>query len=254
MLTPGPGSYDPDNRNTNKSAPLYSFGFKGLKEAPYNNPGPGAYEVINEGNSIKSRPASKLSFIYLKTIFVKKIKRIGSAKRDQLYKNNETPGPGSYNFLKDDLSGAPKIRFGSSTRDKLMEGVLKSGPGPGAYDVRGHFDNNLLNGTTIIPRRNDVSMNARAQTPGPGTYNPEKIQVKIPPAFRIGSANRTKFEGLETFPGPGQYDPRFMNRPSSASHRIGTGQRSNFAQGNNNPGPGNYETFSQIKGPKVAYF
>lgn len=132
-----------------------------------------------------------------------------------------------------------------------MEGTFKGGPGPGAYTVRGHFDSNSLNGTTIIPRRPDVSMNARAQTPGPGTYNPEKAQSKMPPAYRIGSANRSKFEGFETFPGPGQYDPRSINRPSSATHKIGSSHRSNFAQGNNNPGPGNYEAFSQLKGPKV---
>lgn len=58
-MSPGPGSYDPDNKNSNRAAPLYSFGFKGMKEMPYNNPGPGAYEVLNETNNIKSRPTSK---------------------------------------------------------------------------------------------------------------------------------------------------------------------------------------------------
>ena len=109
----------------------------------------------------------------------------------------------------------------------------------------------MLNGTTIIPRRADLSLNSRAQTPGPGTYNPDKQQVKMPPAYRIGSANRAKFEGLETFPGPGQYEPRTVNRPSSATHKIGTGQRSNFTAAGNTPGPGNYESVSQLKGPKV---
>ena len=113
------------------------------------------------------------------------------------------------------------------------------------------LENNILNGTTIIPRRNDMSMNSRAQTPGPGTYNPEKLQTKMPPAYRIGSANRSRFEGLETFPGPGQYEPKTMNRPSSAQYRIGTGQRSNFTQSINTPGPGNYESNSQLKGPKA---
>ena len=71
----------------------------------------------------------------------------------------------------------------------------------------------MLNGTTIIPRRADLS--------------------------------------LETFPGPGQYEPRTVNRPSSATHKIGTGQRSNFTAAGNTPGPGNYESVSQLKGPKV---
>ena len=148
----------------------------------------------------------------------------------------------------------PKIRFGSGLRDKNLEGVNRNGPGPGSYNIKSMLENNILNGTTIIPRRNDSSLNARAQTPGPGTYNPEKLQSRVPPAYRIGSANRSKFEGLETFPGPGHYEPKTINRPSSATHKIGTGQRSNFTATNSTPGPGNYESFSQLKGPKVMRF
>ncbi len=58
-MTPGPGSYDPERSNSGKAPPQYSFGFKGLKDVPYNNPGPGAYEVLNETNNIKTRPSSK---------------------------------------------------------------------------------------------------------------------------------------------------------------------------------------------------
>lgn len=78
-------------------------------------------------------------------------------------------------------------------------GGSKVSPGPGAYSIKGHIESSMGNGITMISRKNDLTLTSRAQTPGPGTYNPEKQQYKVPPAYRIGSASRSKFEGTEVF-------------------------------------------------------
>ena len=52
----------------------------------------------------------------------------------------------------------------------------------------------------MISRTKDLTMNGRAQTPGPGAYDPDKKQEKVPPAYRIGSAPRSRMSGSEVNP------------------------------------------------------
>ena len=53
------------------------------------------------------------------------------------------------------------------------------------------------NGITMISRTKDLTLTGRAQTPGPGAYEPDKKQENIPPAYRIGSAPRSRMTGSE---------------------------------------------------------
>jgi hypothetical protein len=197
-------------------------------------PGPGAYE---QDTKIMNQTSPGF--------------RVGTAKRDGLYRTSETPGPGMYGvrpgsaFNKD---SGPKYGFGTANRDEL-NAMSKTLPGPGTYENKGIFES-PTKGTTLVPRRPDSAMFTAGRAPGPGAYNPTLSDKKGAPAYRIGSASRDTRERAGP-PGPGSYDPQGVRAKQNV--KIGTSVREPMNRSGNTPGPGTYDYSQKVgEGPKYV--
>lgn len=238
-FAPGPGAYDPaTQKGYDRNAPSYTFGSKtGVANDKTRVPGPGSYEQTSKIQNIAS-PGY----------------RIGSAKRDGLYKDSTTPGPGSYGtrptsaFNKE---SGPKYGFGTANRDELA-GMSRTLPGPGAYEHKGMFESPVKGGgASIVPRRPDSAIFSAGRTPGPGAYTVNtNLKTTTSPAYRMGSASRDTKERAGA-PGPGNYDPRAVQGKGGV--RIGTSVRSPLNRNSGTPGPGSYEYKLKVgEGPKYV--
>lgn len=140
--------------------------------------------------------------------------RIGTSRRDDLYHNGETPGPGTYSRPQSAYGkeSGPKFPFGTQSRDGFGN-MSKTLPGPGAYNIGFQWDK-TGKGTTILPRRPDSAHMALTKVPGPGEYQPSlDSSRKRPPSCKIGTASRDPMSAMSrTLPGPGNYNPE---RPRS---------------------------------------
>jgi hypothetical protein len=122
----------------------------------------------------------------------------------------EKPGPGDYDkpaFT--EKSDAPKIRFGSSTREKdylSLKGKLHQ-PGPGNYEAKiviGHKSGCPV--YSMPGRRADHRPKTGKDAPDAGLYNPKHTfnsMIKHNPEFSVGRSKRDGELGLYTeSPGP----------------------------------------------------
>ena len=123
------------------------------------------------------------------------------------------PGPGAYDLRHDHEGKPPKTStFGAGLRKPLSQD--NAVPGPGAYEIK-HFvekrESKSEDGQRHLAAHSKKSLkdrmnNAKLVFPGPGTYNPQKLNTKV--AFSM--ANRTYSLAKEdpaAVPGPGAYDP-----------------------------------------------
>jgi len=266
--TPGPGTYNSPGK-ISTAAPQHGFGVKSPERLQSANPGPGAYDANAIKGHERNQPSysfgSKTNAINDKTkvpgpgAYEQDSKimsqtspgfRVGTAKRDGLYRNSETPGPGMYGvrptsaFNRD---SGPKYAFGTAGRDEL-NAMSRTLPGPGAYDNKGIFES-PSKGATIGSRRPDSAMFTSGRYPGPGAYTPSLSDKKGSPAFRIGSASRDTRERAGA-PGPGAYEPQ--NLRGKQNVRIGTSVRDPLNRSGNTPGPGSYDYSQKVGagGPK----
>ena len=143
---PGPSDYSP--RIQDKTV-KYTFRKQKDIDQPNINPGPGAYSP--KYTAIKSP-----------------ITLIGKAKRSQS-NFNMSPGPAHYNIA----TSAPLNAFVFSKARKENSPINKY-PGPADYSPKLE---NSEKSAIIIPRR---PATAKHYTPGPGTYNNEKIIASSP--------------------------------------------------------------------------
>jgi len=181
--------------------------------------------------------------------------RIGTAKRDDIYRLATSPGPGAYTtrpVSAFESSNAPKFRFGTEPRDRdpLME-YTKTCPGPGAYSFFCEIEAQALErGQTIVPRRSDASRRSLEENPGPGSYTPILTDRPRATAVRIGTAERSHSAERVKTPGPCDYDTDTMWRKPRMSAVIGTSKRT-FTENTPTPGPGAYDIPLKIlTGPK----
>lgn len=176
---------------------------------------------------------------------------MGTSKRDDLYKVDNIPGPGTYNTRPTTSSG-PKFGFGTSKRDDdPLQKLSKTLPGPGAYSLKSEFEK-PGHGTTLVGKRPDTSYLSASRIPGPGAYDPKPINKQNPPAYRMGTAPRDSIskESLSK-PGPGNYDPKLIT--SKGGIRFGSSTRKPLNDPNASPGPGSYNIPSKmIEGPKCV--
>ena len=133
------------------------------------------------------------------------------------------PGPGTYDLRHDyelkastnPATGAPVAKttsFGAGTRDFLSK--ENSVPGPGAYEIK-HFvekrESKSEDGHRHLSAHSKKSLkdrmnNAKLVFPGPGTYNPQKLNTRV--AFSMGNRTSSLMKGESAaVPGPGAYDP-----------------------------------------------
>lgn len=89
------------------------------------------------------------------------------------------------------------------------------------------------------------------ETPGPGTYSPERApppSQQRPPSFSMGA--RTKYRVVDPVPAPNSYTlpsllgPRIPSKPSSPSFSISRQyKRGSYSEDlSRTPGPGHYKT------------
>lgn len=230
-FTPGPGTYNAGSlRGYDQKPPSYSFRIKSAHPDDKTKvPGPGTYDQT-------SKVANQAAPAY----------KIGSSKRDDIYRSGSTPGPGTYTTRPNSAYGqGPKYGFGSSERDSI-DGMNRTAPGPGAYNYKGGFEEGGK-GTSLVPRRPESALFA-AKSPGPGAYNPSLSMKTAPPAYRIGSAVRDSKDRSST-PGPGNYNPHAVS--GNQNIKIGTSTRTGLYGNKSTPGPGTYNYGTKVgEGPK----
>lgn len=101
--------------------------------------------------------------------------------------------------------------IGKSERGSVN--LFKNNPGPGQYNLR-----NFKNETPKYSISGSRVQQNRAQSPGPGTYNPDKNAVKKrPQSAKIGNSKRCQIQ-KSLNPGPGEYEIR--SRPETASNKF----------------------------------
>ena len=196
----GPGAYDPNLSNKNRSA-AWGFGTQAKGKLVKNdNPSPGTYDLgttIGKGKAYGMRIKTKQSVhfktpgpgTYEPTIDTASVKRkapqigIGTSERGSLYGKKSTPGPGSYAHNKEHAKNPPKFSFGNDKRSKFNKGWV---PGPGTYESKTEFERatEKMKGTTMISRR-PQSANPTGNRPGPGAYQ-ENVALTRPSTAKYG--------------------------------------------------------------------
>ena len=260
---PGPGNYDYNADILHEKNPKFSFG-KEIRRVikRYKTPGPGQYEYKNyigkEGPKITI--SGKLDSNYfigdrkyvpgpgqynttdINSYRLKNpIYRIGTAKRNALYKSQEYPGPGQYasnKYINNVRKKNPSWKIGTEKRPELNHSD-RSIPGVGNYNI----SKGLGEGPkfSILGRYNKIKI--INNNPGPGQYNDSYVITKIKnPSWKIGTGKRDdalkriKREGI---PGPGMYNYEDKTKLKAPTYGFGREKRENIIK-NDVPGPGQY--------------
>ena len=303
---PGPGHYYDPARSPSRvgaSGPKFSFGggkddIGTLRPAgPHDTPGPGAYHGEALAGAAGARAGSPVA---------KKFTFGGRVGPDWASSGpgNDSPAPGSYfrdmdvvgRNVRDSANGArraaPSFTFGGGPlRDERSAAASRGdeAPGPGEYDgddgkgddeKRSPSKRTRPSGFTFGFRRDDEKTDARASTPGPGSYDvagslPERREdapeapkraVGSGPAFTL--AKRLPGGALDAAragdtPGPGEYDAA---RPGEGvlgggpAFTMGGGAAGSPGPGkaspspSPSPGPGAYENVSAAVGRDAPAF
>ncbi|KAM9849117.1 outer dense fiber protein 3-like protein 2b [Aulostomus maculatus] len=144
------------------------------------------------------------------------------------------PGPGRYGlpptigFIGHDFTKptSPAYSFHGRMSDNMY--CVDSSPGP-QYHIDAKMTRFGRDGTpafSILGRMKEPK--EILQTPGPGSYNPEKAPPyslqRRPPSYTMGS--RTQYRCVDSVPAPNKYHlppligPQVPNKPASASYTI----------------------------------
>jgi len=224
--TPGPGQYEYKKYIGNEAPKItMSAKYRSAEGDTKYVPGPGQYNEINTNKYRNKTPAY----------------RIGTAKRDGLYRSMDNPGPGQYGIDNSNKLVRPKTpawKIGTGKRPDLNPGD-KSTPGVGNYNV----SKGLGNGPkyTILGKGNLLGVGNN--NPGPGQYNDSSKVVKAKnPSWKIGTSQRDddlKRIRREGYPGPGMYEYYDKTKINPPKYKFGSEKRG-AASKNDNPGPGQY--------------
>ena len=144
---------------------------------------------------------------------------ISKVKRNEDDINNKkkeaiTPGPGEYNYNKDNIPQGPQYTMG-----KLLKGIkIINFPGPGEYTTKEKKSNM---GYTIgkQERYEDLKNIEKEDFPGPGKYIIKDIDLVK--CFTFSKSKKTP-KRKDSFPGPGSYKiPSSFNYINSMSREKG---------------------------------
>ncbi|KAF7201516.1 outer dense fiber protein 3-like protein 2a isoform X2 [Nothobranchius furzeri] len=179
-------------------------------------------------------------------------------KRPIISAKERGPGPGRYGlpptvgYMNHDFTkpSSPAYSFHSRMSSAMVS--VDSSPGP-KYHVGGQvtrFGRIESPSYSIKGRgRRIVNKEDLNQTPGPGSYSPERappLNSQRPPCYTIGT--RTRYRSADPVPGPNRYTlpdlmgPQIPHKPSSASYSF-SGRRKVGAPSEDlakTPGPGQY--------------
>ena len=167
---------------------------------------------------------------------------LGYGTKISFSNQNQSPGPGAYNYLKLNIKGrypksdfpnSPQSKFGSAIRFRT-ERVISDTPGPSTYHLESMIKGN---GVIYNSRYNSNLGKSMGQklghigqsiiSPGPGSYDYMKINLK------------------------GKYPSSILS--NSVISSFGNEQRFRKAKGNENPAPNAYKLESMIKGNGIMY-
>ena len=187
-----------------------------LKQEEKINPGPGKYSPIYLTHN--KEPEWK----------------IGTEKRIDMAKKQNSPGPGAYDIPKTSIG--PKYSMSSRAGLKIISENMKF-PGPASYkpvykNKSGFFSFGIRS-----------KMLKRDKTPGPGYYNIRKDKDFISPSYLFGKEKRLKeiYKYKKIIPGPGKYEldkEHVLNSNPKYSFSM-TKRGKNFTK-SISPGPGAY--------------
>ena len=215
---PGPGNYEVSSR---VSGP--SFSFKGkVPEKLLQTPGPGAYSP----RLVESRPKTAVTT---------------KAKRPELVKVIDNPGPGQYESLSSFRDGPSWSIHGAS--NPILDNSV---PGPGKYDPS--LPVNTVSYGTSKASRPELFPAPSSPIPGPGRY--EAPDIKSPKiGYSIGKSTRKSV--VSSTPGPGKYNPTLHSK--SISMKFGTQPKKTLEFGNDNPSANLYTPQLLKKSPSYTF-
>ena len=131
-------------------------------------------------------------------------------------------------------------------RPKTGEGFgTKKTPGPGAYHLRGSFQNIPGSKIGTSQRDDDFKKAARVGSPGPGTYRYDHTiahsALKLDaPKYGFGTADKNKLNGVgeNVSPGPGAYNHKLIVGVEGQKRSLSARRPESAASYRSNPGPG----------------
>lgn len=239
---PGPGAYDPDVKKVND----YKYTLRirpnsaSIWSGP-NNPGPGTYQLRKLDSDLLNKHGVKFGY-------EKKLK-----EPDFTY--IKSPGPGNYEFDRQKVNqSAPKFSFGKELRGNEMRPKT---PGPGSYELKPKLGAEAPKISMSFYR---PLSSVPQESPGPGAYQPNLKNKNKSPEYKIGSSKREIVDKeTKLKPGPGTYNPDKVDYVKSKAPQwvMGSEPRGDMTSSAviNNPGPGNYEYKKTVgEGPKVLIF
>jgi hypothetical protein len=165
ITAPGPGSYEPKNEFTKRSASKWKMSNGGrnvIHMTKHVSPGPGSYENDKQAN---------------------KGSRFALSKRREMGKNSFEPGPGAYNTSSADMKKNPSFSMRpSDANQKSLNRYKESVPGPGTYEIlsdKKHRKVNSINGFGSASR-NSIDRREGKSNPGPGAYKLPSMVAEVP--------------------------------------------------------------------------
>jgi Sperm-tail PG-rich repeat len=153
-----------------------------------------------------------------------------------------SPSPDTYNIRKEEII-VPARSFGRAPRS--FSAPKSDEPGPGSYTIPNFLDTTMSKKSSKKSKiSNDKSDKNKHITPGPASYNPQKLQTTI--AHSMGNKTFNLISSDTSTLGPGQYDPNMDAIKPVKSNTIGRSNRSQIEPKLNVPGPGAY-SLAEIK-------
>ncbi len=123
----------------------------------------------------------------------------------------------------------------------------KRTPGPGAYSLRGSFQQIPGSKIGTSQRDDDIKRAQRAGSPGPGTYRYDttishSALKQDAPKFGFGTADRNKMMGVgrNMSPGPGAYNHKDVIGVEGQKRSLTARRPDSAPSFKSNPGPGQY--------------
>ena len=211
-VSPGPGSYEFDRGERNKST-KFSISKRDFPVNKCGSPGPGSY-----GAKETLGMSPRFSF------------------REKLppSNDNKVPGPGAYNSSFKTRETALSYTLGGHSPEAKKTNAARVVPGPGTYESRVSSAPGTKFGSSAR------MFNKREKVPGPGNYQANSTPTRAKsPSFGFGSGPQRALYINKPTPGPGAYN----GKEATTQLSIKMGQRRTNSSGQNNEsvGPGSYE-------------